>query len=306
MKKILTIAAIAALAGTAVAQISESTGDLTGAFGGNIPSLAGGGITGTPQVTYTFMNSFTIGDIDWSGVASPINAATWESELDVDFYLNGTILGSGGLGVVTGAYSAGNALSGTFIDTGIVVNAGDVFGFEFNEGFDDGGDSLADAEWESIEFTFNEFVAPMAPAAVDLGTFAGPQDVVAPIGAGEVLWYTFDVVGGVAPTQINTFAEGTIGDTELGLYDDAGNLLATNDDAFGGGLQSRIGGTSTLADGTYYVAVGAFNTGFAAVGWGATSSSATDGVVTLRLVPAPGAAALLGLAGVAGMRRRRA
>ena len=49
-------------------------------------------------------------------------------------------------------------------------------------------------------------------------------------------------------------------DTELGLFDAEGNLLDFDDDG-GDGLQSRIN-AGTLADGTYYIAVGGFNTNF--------------------------------------------
>ena len=48
-------------------------------------------------------------------------------------------------------------------------------------------------------------------------------------------------------------------DTELGLFDAAGNLLAEDDDAIG--LQSQIS-AGTLVDGTYFIALGGFDTSF--------------------------------------------
>ena len=69
---------------------------------------------------------------------------------------------------------------------------------------------------------------------------------------------------------INT--EGSDFDTELGLFDQNGTLLAANDDALGpDGLQSQIN-TGTLADGTYYIAVGGFDSSFAS-GFSASSGS---------------------------------
>ena len=141
---------------------------------------------------------------------------------------------------------------------------------------------------------------------------------VEPIGAAQVLWYSFDVSGGAGalPWSISsagsTNTGGSFGDddTELGLYDSAGNLIATNDDEdFGAGILTSLIDSNTvgaLADGTYYVAAGNFNTTFGA-GFAATSTSTASGTskVTFSFVPAPSSVALLGLGGLAAIRRRR-
>jgi hypothetical protein len=82
--------------------------------------------------------------------------------------------------------------------------------------------------------------------------------------------YTFTTVGStLTPTS----------DTELGLYDSSGNLLATNDDVDGIAL-SRI--TRSLAPGDYYLAASAFNTVFNSTEWIVTSSSTRTGTLVVN------------------------
>ncbi|MCB9845934.1 MAG: PEP-CTERM sorting domain-containing protein [Phycisphaeraceae bacterium] len=143
-----------------------------------------------------------------------------------------------------------------------------------------------------------DVISVVAPSAIDLGVVGNDGDAL----------------------DINTFGSGV--DTELGLYSEAGNLLANNDDA-GGGLQSQILGTA-IGAGTYYIAVGTFNTTYtgdfgatstgpggdfvmSVNGVGASGTIAPSGVnwYTFRILPAPSSLALLGLGGVFASRRRR-
>ena len=128
---------------------------------------------------------------------------------------------------------------------------------------------------------------------------------------------------------IDTF--GSDFDTELALFDQAGDLIVNNDDAVG--LQSEVSTeidatTAGLGACTYFFVVGGFNhvfdDGFSAV------ASSTDGTASgliggqingiafsgsvdvdsvqwysFTVVPAPASAALLGLGGLAAARRRR-
>ena len=89
----------------------------------------------------------------------------------------------------------------------------------------------------------------------------------------ETVWFEFQIIdsgpssfqdiGKVAdefvPFEVNTFTGTTI-DTELGLFDAAGNLIADNDDAQG--LQSQLDFPSGLAEGFYFLVVGTYNTVF--------------------------------------------
>ena len=93
----------------------------------------------------------------------------------------------------------------------------------------------------------------------------------------ETVWFVFQIEGFVdngpsnfqdigkvadafAPFELNTFTGTTI-DTELGLYDAAGNLVINNDDA-GGTLQSQLDFPTGLAEGFYFLVVGTYNTTF--------------------------------------------
>ncbi len=165
------------------------------------------------------------------------------------------------------------------------ANTGDTYRFESFESFNDTG---VDASWTNVSMTFN----PLA-GIIDLGT----------LGAGDF--------------NFNTFGSGF--DTEIALYTSGGTLLASNDDS-GAGLQSQI--LSTLGDGSYYLLVGGYNSGFVN---GAAAPGAASGTYVLNVndsvyggelatnsfavysftIPTPGALALLGLGGLVAARRRR-
>ncbi len=159
----------------------------------------------------------------------------------------------------------------------------DTFGFSFEGAYD---------------ITLEAQAAPPPPPAIDLGVVGTDAD----------------------PFNANTF--GSDFDTEIGLYDGIGNLLGANDDS-GGNLQSQLEADS-LPAGQYFLAVSGFNTSFDlgfAVDAGASSGSlsvSVNGVTdsrlhetgtvtwyTFEIVPAPGAVALLGIGGLAAVRRRR-
>jgi MYXO-CTERM domain-containing protein len=183
------------------------------------------------------------------------------------------------------------------------------------------------ATWSNVQVTLKNAGAT-PPPATSLGVIGPGMTMTTGAlgGNGEIDWYSF-TIGGITGgagdfLTIDTFGSTLMGgsfgngnDSEIGLYSSSGALIATNDDFdFGGGnLLSFLGfgaGQSggDLAAGTYYLAVGGFNTTFGP-GFGVTSDSPVNGNYKLTIttnVPAPGALALVGMAVLVGVRRRRA
>ena len=160
-------------------------------------------------------------------------------------------------------------------------------------------------------------VMPPDPPATD-GVFDLTATTMAmdtqTIGAEQVLWYEINHPGGEL-TLTTGFPEtnilGTFNDlpdTELGLFDDLGMLLAENDDEdFANGIQTSLI-VGDFPAGTYFAAMGAFATTFAD-GFGATSINPNSGDIKFAasVVPAPSSALLLALStfGLFVIRRKR-
>ncbi|MBX3097803.1 MAG: PEP-CTERM sorting domain-containing protein [Fimbriimonadaceae bacterium] len=162
------------------------------------------------------------------------------------------------------------------------------------------------------------------------------------IAAGEIIWMKFTFAGTNGTTNyldIDTInvagftGSATPVDTELGLYDSVGNLVSNDDDggyglfsllSFGnttdrqftqsGALGARdlsVGQDGVLAGGTYWLALGQFNTTFGALDWDVTSTGGGD-VDPFRVefrtdasaVPEPASMIALG-AGLLALARRR-
>ncbi len=141
----------------------------------------------------------------------------------------------------------------------------------------------------------------------------------------------FTDLGKIGNEGTYTFdTNGSLFDTEMALWDAAGILLAADDDG-GDGLNSLI--VATLSAGTYYLGVSEFNSFFedGFINSGSAFEGGDDADVILNIdgqmwgqglagefldqetlffcfdvsVPAPGSMALLGLGGLAAIRRRR-
>lgn len=166
--------------------------------------------------------------------------------------------------------------------------------------------NLSSASWNDVTLTFSNFTAPAS-------TFLGSITTGSPLTISA---------GSPAPAF----------DTVLALFDSTGTLIG-NDDDDGPGSFSQL--VSTLGVGTYYAGVVDFlfsnsSSGGAAFGYvmlggndaGTTTLSVTNGTTRLTspgealavggvnwysftVVPTPGAAALLGLGGLAMARCRR-
>jgi hypothetical protein len=260
--------------------------------------------------------------VDWtSDIQGSSFSDTWSSEARVAFannaaantavtnpaYPGGTTV----YRVVTSPQSgqASNSFNTTLTFTGAFGNnysGGDLW-FNFRQTFN--GTNVINWNNISITLILGQNYTPGAPAAVqpsaiDLGVLGGPGN------------YIIDSLG-------SNF------DTELGLYDQAGNLISNNDDF--GGLQSLINVSADTAflglnPGEYFIALGGFNTAYGATDFAVTAGTAAgdwdlsvngqlleSGALAsgeiqwfkFTVVPAPGALALLGLGGLAAARRRR-
>ena len=160
------------------------------------------------------------------------------------------------------------------------------------------------ATWANTTFTlgFDELQPPPSTMAM----LDSDGSIESTLDAGEVEFYEFDY-NGTDDFVISTAGSGLQpdNDTELGLYDESGTLVLTNDDS-GTFLSALVVNGGDIDAGTYYLAVGGFNTTFGPE-FGAVSSSTNTGPITITglSVPEPTSLALLGLGGLAALRRRR-
>jgi len=187
--------------------------------------------------------------------------------------------------VYAGGY---DPLADTTGDAGLTFIAGQTFGG-------------SDAQWNNASLTLSDDVAAAPTSFVDLGTVQNQ------------------------PFTIDT--EGSDFDTELGFFNTVGGLAEANDDG-GTGLLSLLN-VPALPEGMYFFNAGGFNTiygaggyqadvdGFGSAGgnliinidgseaYNAALAADSNQWFKITVVPSPGAAGLMAVAGLAGIRRRR-
>jgi len=140
------------------------------------------------------------------------------------------------------------------------------------------------------------------PVATNLGTLRFPQlaSITQDFAPFQVKWYRFVVPDGVdAAAYLDITTSGTLGDTEIGLYDEFGAVRAIDDDdgpgsysalTFGRTVPTRVNGDGVPHDGRdgplpaglYYLAVAGFNATFS-FDWDASTESESSGSVTTTL-----------------------
>lgn len=226
----------------------------------------------------------------------------------------------GNTGAFSGILNVGTAFDPTGLWTGRLFNW-----------FDDAPTATDDSWYEDLTIKFFDNNVT-APSAMNLGSFSNIGDFnsdTAAYAANGIKWYKFTTTQATASNfgiRLHTYTDNgvaapQIADTEFGVFSSTGSLLYSNDDAsavsgsnfpinqgvrsfgqFGAG-----GAAGSLAAGTYYVAVGAFNTVFAN-GFGATSSSTATGNIRLSVqaVPEPATFLAIGVGMLLVSRRKRA
>lgn len=150
------------------------------------------------------------------------------------------------------------------------------------------GPTGGEVEGNDTYSTANLAVFGTGGSAMDGTLTSGDVDYYAISGlAGEIVMGQLDFLGGIF-------------DTMLGLFDANGVLLTSDDD---GGFSPGSASEYVLpASGTYYWAV----TGYGDFDFNGSGHSLSGSYrLIMAVVPAPGAGALLGLAGLVGLRRRR-
>jgi hypothetical protein len=149
-----------------------------------------------------------------------------------------------------------------------------------------------DAILSDIQLAYDEVTAAAGGAEADLVV-----EIVDPANAPLDTRNGGAVAQALEAFEVNTFASPANLDTEMALYDSAGTLIATNDDApsaarpeGAGDLLSQLNFPDGLAGGVYYLAVGTyssiFNSDFA------VSSNGQGGEYTLTLPSGPFSGAL--------------
>ncbi len=297
-KTALLVAAVAGLASTASAQFTYGSFGITGIADNLWGSVNLGGATPGSYASFTVT-------FDWTDDSPAFSSFSegWANEARLQFG-SGSVVAAA---VTTPTYNFGASQSAVTSSNGAgngMAQPGVMFNGAFNSAYDGSGDLWFNyrqtfngnnvIDWNSISVTLNPL---MTPTATDLGCYD----------AGDF--------------AIDT--EGSAFDTELGLYDSAGNLLANDDDG-GTGALSLI--NANLAEGTYYIALGAFNTTYGdAFGASSTSnltgdfllningSNVAGGVLaastvnwySIKVIPTPASASMLALGGLVATRRRR-
>ncbi len=133
----------------------------------------------------------------------------------------------------------------------------------------------------------------------DYGESTGPVAAnVTLVNPGDIMWaritLTNDFLGSSNRTVIFDTEGTAVIDTELGLFDNTGTLIANDDDG-GTGLLSRLsfgtnGGNGGIPAGVYYIATGDFNINYAD-GFSAISTGLDTGTININVsvtLPPPG------------------
>jgi hypothetical protein len=165
--------------------------------------------------------------------------------------------------------------------------------------------TVTDAQGRSVAGTIDGPLIFTTPTATDLGTLPIPSLVTTnpTLAPAQINWFQFtlaDPINAPSGRFLDIDTEGSANlDTEIGLYRPDGTRIADDDDD-GAGLHSQLtfgfgprpavgtglpydGRDGTLSPGTYYLALGLFNTTFGNTAFAVSSASGLTGTAQLNL-----------------------
>lgn len=313
MKKLLAMGLVGLLASSAYAGFSS------GPYNGiNSASAIGAvGSANSPPIVHNHAGpaftpgTFTVmGDLTNNGIGTFANEARFRVTSAGGQIYNSSAHSPVGGAFTTLAINNTQTLPAAFQTAGPGNSVGN-WSFAPFESFDDGGAAGIDATWNNLNLAINDFVPPVAPTATHLGTYALNDNFKfrGAIAGTEVDWYTVTTTGIQSlvfdtSKTISIPISQAMEDTEIGVYNSIGDRLGNDDDS-GFDFYSRLSLTN-LPAGTYYVAVGKYNTTFDATGWAVTSTNlSSDGDYWLNISPEPATLGLLAVGALAMLRRRR-
>lgn len=272
----------------------------------------------------TFTGGFTATHIRFTGTTTSVLAGTWGSEADIQIRQGGSAYTwqnpGPGSAFTTYDFDFGGDLSnlappnqsGDFAG-GTDPGTGGTWDIEFIDTFDDGGG--ADSQSTNVNMIFEERNALFDENGVFTLGSLGAVDSANSVGEFALeslfdlysLTLTSDATISFATDEDPNGFVGTTVDTEIGIFNAAGVLLAEDDDG-GNGLYSAISGLFLTA-GDYTIAVAPFLSGASfADGFVVNPGTSTgDYILTVTTVPEPGSLAFLafGCCGLLAYRRRR-
>ena len=213
----------------------------------NGPAYEYGFCLNSPIITSAAPLMCTQAVINGTSIVNDCGNSQFQIDVDVDSVGDGTFIndGTNTFAIVGGSNLVGPYASGTNVT--LTIEHSDV---------------ACDFPLSDVAFT-----CPTIPTVdgtltingcLDSDSFTTPFDGVVK----SIYWLQLDYDGGCF--QLTADTAGTDFDTELGLYDLNGILVANNDDDFGGITPQSLFTEMALPAGTYYLAAGEYNMAFGA------------------------------------------
>jgi len=248
--------------------------------------------------TFNAVGGYGMGRVNITGTLTELNANTFASDAKI------LVTAPNGTSIVVHAFprngpSFGNLSMDLSLSFGALSNAAGTWTLRFFEVVDNGGAASVDARWDVTVRITDEPPAP--PATTNMGVLVAPGFSVpsASINSSGFVMYRFTLERNV-DAALGRYLDIVAGnsmtspDTELALFDSAGQLLVTDDDtgsgfaaqlSFGMGTrpaypngQPLDGRNGTLPMGTYYLAVGLYDLQYTAQPWGIGFIGASGGL----------------------------